>query len=63
MKQINLYQCEICGKKYSAESTAVSCEKSHMEPVKITCCQFGSGQQYPFAITVSFADGKEHTYY
>lgn len=62
MKEIKLYQCEICGTQYKDKLKAKDCEKSHIKPVGIMGMKFnpmncGSEDGFPVKITVTFENG------
>ena len=62
MKEVKLYQCEICGTQYKEKLKAKDCEASHIKPVKISGMKFnsmncGSGDGLPVKITVTFENG------
>lgn len=66
MKELKLYQCEICGTQYKEKMACTKCEKSHLQPCKIVHCRYvpygNNIKGYPVAIEVSFKDGKTATY-
>ena len=67
MKELKLYQCEICGTKYVSKIFAEDCEKSHKIPKEISGCRYLSQKQnqsgYPQKISVVFDDGKTIDYH
>lgn len=67
MKELKLYQCEICGTQYASKIFAEDCEKSHKMPKKISGCKYLSQKQnmsgYPQKISVIFDDGKTIDYH
>lgn len=40
MKEIKLYQCEICGTKYAEKLKAKECEKYHAKDLIISDCKY-----------------------
>lgn len=36
MKELKLYQCEICGTQYKSKTECEKCEKSHKKGLKMT---------------------------
>lgn len=67
MKELKLYQCEICETQYASKIIAEDCEKSHKVPKKISGCRYLSQKQnesgYPQKISVIFDDGKTVDYH
>ena len=60
MKELNLYECEICGTRFKAKIDCYTCEKSHILPKKITRSKFHrcNDDNYPDYIEVEMVDGK-----
>ena len=67
MKEVKLYQCEICGTKYGEKQKAKDCEMCHKIPKEISECRYLSKKQneegHPKRITVKFTDGTEADYH
>lgn len=66
MKELKLYQCEICGTKYAEKLKAKECEKYHAKDLEITTRDYrgmneGSGK-FPVKIWVRSKDGTEVMY-
>nr|DAN51780.1 MAG TPA: C2H2 type zinc-finger protein [Caudoviricetes sp.] len=66
MKEIKLYQCEICGTKYAEKLKAKECEKYHAKDLVISDCKYqgmneNSGK-FPVEIWVRSKDGAEIMY-
>lgn len=66
MKELKLYQCEICGTKYAEKLKARECEKYHAKDLEITTRDYrgmneGSGK-FPVKIWVRSKDGTEVMY-
>nr|DAT11587.1 MAG TPA: C2H2 type zinc-finger protein [Caudoviricetes sp.] len=66
MKELKLYQCEICGTKYAEKSKARECEKYHAKDLEITTRDYrgmneGSGK-FPVKIWVRSKDGTDVMY-
>ncbi len=38
MKELKIYQCEICGTRYPSEEKAKECEENHVTNLKIINC-------------------------
>ncbi len=66
MKQISLYQCEICGTQYKSKTDAQTCEKNHKKLIDLEALKYvpykNDKSGYPITITVKFEDGKFITY-
>lgn len=66
MKELKLYQCEICGTQYKEKNECKECEKRHIQPKKITGTRHLSYKKnqkgYPVSITVEMEDGNTVTY-
>lgn len=67
MKEVNLYQCEICGTQYSSSKAAQDCEKSHKTIESIESAKYrsvGYNQDgYPDKISVKFTDNETIIYH
>ena len=60
MKELNQYQCEICGIVYRDQSAAEKCEAAHILPKarkSITGYKFYKEAKYPDYVTIEFEDG------
>lgn len=60
MKELNQYQCEICGIVYRDRSAAEKCEAAHILPKAkkpIIGYKFYKEQKYPEYIMIIFEDG------
>ncbi len=62
MKELHLYQCEVCGTQYVEKQKAKNCEMSHKKPLKVSGTRYnsmnqGSSDGYPVKVTVTFEDG------
>lgn len=66
MKELKLYQCEICKTQYKDKAECEKCEKSHIKPKKITETMYlnfkDDNTGYPVSITVEMEDGFTITY-
>ena len=63
MKEIKLYECEICHTRYADRQKAMDCEKSHVgEPKIIESCYSTQNPKYPCKLVVEFKDGKRIIY-
>jgi len=67
LRELKLYQCEICGTQYADKINAKTCEESHKIPKKILGCKYLSYKQnqlgYPQKISIVFEDGKVVEYH
>ena len=66
MKEIKLYQCDVCGTKYAEKLKAKECEKYHAKDLEITTRDYrgmneGTGN-FPVKIWVRSKDGTEIMY-
>lgn len=61
MKEVTLYQCEICGTQYASEGAAIECEESHRK-IKEVVAQRYHPDGYPDVILVTFDNHKKVTY-
>ena len=57
MKEIKLYQCEVCGTEYPTQEKAEECEASHEKNVKVTKFEYMYGRVMPKYVHVENADG------
>lgn len=59
MKELNQYQCEVCGTTYADPQVAIRCEASHILPKNIVNYKYDTyaNKKYPEYITVKFLDG------
>lgn len=66
MKELKLYQCEICGTQYKNKADCKECEKRHIKAKKITDTRYlnfkNDNTGYPVSITVEMEDGFTITY-
>lgn len=65
MKELNQYQCEICGIVYRDRLVAEKCEATHILPKAkkpITGYKFYKEQKYPEYIMIEFEDGSVGRY-
>ena len=66
MKEIKLYQCDICGTRYTNEKIAKECENNHVTKLEIVDCihwkKASREDGFPGEITVESADGRERNY-
>ena len=66
MKEIKLYQCEVCGTKYADKNEAKKCEKYHVKDFEIARCDYRgmneSAGAFPTKIWVRSKDGAEVMY-
>lgn len=66
MKELKLYQCEICNTQYNDKTKAKDCEKSHRMLRDAVASKYRAMKAnldgYPDEITATFDDGKEIKY-
>lgn len=65
MKEQVLYQCEICGTKYSSRKMAEECEAYHKIPKSVEAIKYRSlkgGGLVPDYVQVKFTDGSVARY-
>ncbi len=66
MKELKLYQCEICGTQYKNKAECKECEKRHIKPKGITGTRYlnfkDNKKGYPVLISVEMEDGFTITY-
>ena len=66
MKELKLYQCEICGTEYKDKIQAEVCEKNHVKTIEIVECKYVRKalreDGFPAYITVRSEEGKKKTY-
>ena len=66
MKELKLYQCEICGTRYPSEEKAKECEENHVTNLKIINCihwkKVSCEDGFPAEIIVESEDGRVETY-
>lgn len=62
MKELKLYQCEVCGTEYSDESKAKECEKYHATGLRISGHKYDRIGRFPVKIWVKSKDGEERMY-
>ena len=67
MKELKLYQCEICGMQYKSKTECEKCEKSHKKGIKITLMEFlpykNSEDGFPTAIVMQDENGNGAYWY
>lgn len=63
MKELKLYQCEICGTNYNDKKKATDCEKSHKPWAYIIDNRYKANSKYPETFTIVFADNHKIIYY
>lgn len=65
MKELKLYQCEICGTQYKSQKIAEECEAYHNIPIRVEAIKYrsinGNGK-YPDYVSVTFNDGSSKRY-
>lgn len=62
MKELKLYQCEICNTQYKSEKMAIDCEKTHKRIKKVDPLKYrsfnSSKDGIPDTINVTFDNDK-----
>ena len=66
MKELKLYQCEVCGRQYADKLKAKECEKYHVKDFEIVKRDYrgineGAGA-FPVKIWVRSKNGEERMY-
>lgn len=65
MKELKLYQCEICNTQYKSLEMAEQCEQFHNIPKRVEAAKYrsinGNGK-YPDYVNVTFNDGSVKRY-
>lgn len=66
MKEMTLYQCELCGTQYASERAAIDCEESHRKIKEVVAQRYRSFKSnpdgYPDVISVTFDNDKKVVY-
>ena len=66
MTEIKLYQCDICGTRYTNEEITKECENNHVTKLEIVDCihwkKASCEDGFPAENTVASDDGRERTY-
>lgn len=66
MKELKLYQCELCRTKYTDRNQAEKCEKYHTKDIEIIKCEYRGMNEcndtFPEKIRVRSKDGAEVMY-
>ena len=66
MKELKLYQCELCGTKYADRNQAKKCERYHTKDIEIVKCKYRGMNEcedrFPVHIWVQSKDGREAMY-
>lgn len=65
MKELTIYQCEVCGNKYSNKIECGMCESKHINPVEIVgyCPERALFDFYPSYVEIKFDNGEIRKYY
>lgn len=63
MKELKLYQCEICKTQYNEKRKAVECEKSHLPYIAVMNSRYKPNGKYPETVRITFADKHQFIYY
>jgi hypothetical protein len=66
MKELKLYQCELCGTQYASEKFAKDCEESHRiikeaKPYKYRSLK-SNPDGFPDSVIVEFDNGRQIIY-
>ena len=65
MKELKLYQCEICGTQYNNRKFTEECEAYHKIPKEVAAIKYRSlkgGGEYPDYVNITFKDGSVRRY-
>ena len=66
MKELKLYQCEVCGTQYADKLKAKECEKYHVRDLEITDFQYRgmneNTDKFPVKIWVQSKSGEKRMY-
>ena len=66
MKELKLYQCEICGTRYKSKEECKKCETGHINPEEITGARYRgvneNAKGYPLTISIKMSDGQTIVY-
>lgn len=66
MKELKLYQCEVCGTTFKDEKKAKECEHTHRKVIKIISAKYrpytSSKDGIPDNVIVEFDDGNKIRY-
>ena len=67
MKELKLYQCEVCGTQYKSKQECQDCESYHIKPVKVSGTKWipknaGGSDGLPVKIRVTFENGRTVDY-
>lgn len=65
MKEVKLYQCEVCGTRYADKLKAKECEKYHATGLEIIDCKYHGMNvcgNFPVKITLRAKSGEEREY-
>ena len=50
MKELRLYQCEVCGRQFKTAEKAQACEIGHKKNLRITTREYSENDKYGFPI-------------
>nr|DAS60465.1 MAG TPA: C2H2 type zinc-finger protein [Caudoviricetes sp.] len=66
MKELKLYQCELCKTQYADKEEAKRCEQYHVRGLEIDCCSYRgmneTSEKFPVKIWVKSKNGEERMY-
>lgn len=66
MKELKVYQCEVCGATFDDEKKAKECEQSHMKIIKTISAKFkpytSMKDGTPDSVIIEFEDGSKVSY-
>ena len=57
MKEVHMYECEVCKEKYEYKTEAENCERSHAKMICISDKNYDGGCRHPLWISIEFEDG------
>lgn len=55
MKELKLYQCEVCGRQYKTAEKAQVCERGHKKNLRVVGKEYGENDEYGFPEFVTVA--------
>lgn len=62
MRELELYQCEICNTQFNDKKKAEECEMSHCKITNVVPKRWRAREKYPDRIIIEFSDGEEICY-
>ena len=66
MKELKLYQCELCGTKYADKNEAKKCEEFHVKDLEVSDCKYHGmnvcADKFPVKIWIKSKSGVKRMY-